>query len=403
MNLSDVKLRSLKSKAKPYRVADGLGLYVQVATTGQRLWRYKYRFGGKEKLLALGMFPEVTLKTAREKLMMARAQLATGADPGELKKQVRVGVSDNTFQSIAAEWMAKFSPDWSPLTLQHTDSRFRRLVFPYIGKRPINDVRPADVLSLLRRIEDSGHLETAHRVMQRIGEVFRYAVSTLRAERDITSDLRGALPPAKVEHMAAITEPRKFGELLRAIDGYEGSPLVKIALQLAPLVFVRPGELRTAEWAEFDLANAQWNLPAEKMKLRRPHIVPLARQSLRLITELRHLTGDGRFLFTNGRSNSRPMSNAATNAALRRMGYARRDVTSHGFRATARTLLDEVLCEPVHIIEQQLAHAVKDPTGRAYNRTAHLVQRTAMMQRWADYLDDLRARRSSTPHEEPET
>jgi integrase len=392
VTLSDAKVKSLRAKASAYKMADGQGLYIHVATNGNRLWRFRYRFGGKQKLLAFGMFPEVSLKLARQRLAEARTKLAEGIDPGELKKLAKSfgDSAANSFEAVATEWLAKFSADWSPITKTQATSRLGRLVFPYLGHRPIDQIKPLDVLGVLRRIESDGNLETAHRVRQRISEVFRYAVATGRVERDVTADLKGALPPPRTEHMAAIIDPEALGGLLRAIESYVGSPMVRIALQLAPLLFVRPGELRQAEWLEVDFDNAEWTIAAPKMKMRIAHTVPLPRQAVALLQELHRFTGDGRYLFSNGRSADRPMSDAAVNAALRRLGFERGEITSHGFRATARTILDEVLGEPPHIIEQQLAHAVKDPLGRAYNRTKHLPQRREMMQRWADYLDGLR-------------
>ncbi|HPH66891.1 MAG TPA: integrase arm-type DNA-binding domain-containing protein, partial [Kofleriaceae bacterium] len=256
MRLSDAKVKSLRPKAMPYKVSDGQGLYVQVAPTGKRLWRYKYRFAGKEKLLALGAFPEVSLRQARERLAEARAALAEGRDPSELKKTAKAEglASANTFEAVAREWLEKFSADWAPITRTQAESRLSRLVFPLMGAKPIDQITPTDVLAVLRPIEADGNLETAHRVRQRISEVFRYAVATGRTERDVTADLRGAIPAPKVEHLAAIITSDKLGGLLRAIDAYDGSPMVRAALQLAPLLFVRPGELRHAEWSEIDWA-----------------------------------------------------------------------------------------------------------------------------------------------------
>jgi integrase len=393
MRLSDAKVKGLKPKAAAYKVSDGQGLYVQVAPSGKRLWRYKYRFAGKEKLLALGAFPEVSLRQARERLAQARSAVADGSDPSEVKKTAKAQAQAvaNTFETVASEWLEKFSADWAAITRSQAQRRFARLVFPIIGSKPIEELSPLDVLAVLRPIEADGNLETAHRVRQRISEVFRYAVATGRAQRDVTADLRGAIPAPKVEHLAAIIEPTKLAALLRAIDAYDGSSMVKAALQLAPLLFVRPGELRHAEWSEIDWTAREWTIAAAKMKMRIAHTVPLCRQALVILRALQQDTGSGQFCLTNGRSAERAMTDAAVNAALRRLGYEKGEITGHGFRATARTLLDEVLGEPPHIIEQQLAHAVRDPLGRAYNRTKHLPQRREMMQRWADYLDGLKA------------
>jgi integrase len=269
-------------------------------------------------------------------------------------------------------------------------SRLERDVFPWLGSRPIVEIKPSELLMALRRVEARGALETAHRIRTVCGQVFRYAVATGRAERDISGDLRGALPPVAEKHHASITDPAKIAELLRAIDGYQGGFVVRCALQLAPMLFVRPGELRAAEWGEFDLDAGEWNIPAERMKMKQAHLVPLSRQAVEILRELQGLTGHSRYVFPSGRSFHRCMSNNAVNAALRRMGYDKDEMTGHGFRAMARTILDEVLHIRPDYIEHQLAHAVKDPNGRAYNRTAHLAERKKMMQMWADYLDGLK-------------
>jgi len=291
---------------------------------------------------------------------------------------------------FCAEWLPKFSPNWAP---SHGDKIIRRLerdVFPWLGARAIAGINAPELLTTLRRIEDRGAVETAHRALQNCGQVFRYAIATGRAERDPTGDLRGALPPVKQTHHAAITDPKAIGELLRAIDGYEGSFVTKCALCLAPLVFVRPGELRNAEWTEINLDLGEWNIPAERMKMREPHLVPLSTQTIKILRELYALTGNGRYVFPGARSSKRPMSDNAILAALRRMGIPKDEMTGHGFRAMARTILDEVLGVRPDYIEHQLAHAVRDPNGRAYNRTAHLAERKKMMQQWADYLDSLK-------------
>ena len=392
MRLSDAKVKGLKAKAAAYKVSDGQGLFVQVAPSGKRLWRFKYRFAGKEKLLALGIFPEVSLRQARERLAEARATLADGKDPSVAKQVAKAEAvaCANTFEAVAREWLAKFSANWAPITRTQAESRLSRLVFPLLGAKPIDQITPTDVLATLRPIEADGNLETAHRVRQRISEVFRYAVATGRTERDVTADLRGAIPAPKVEHLAAIIAPDKLAGLLRAIDAYDGSPMVRAALQLAPMLFVRPGELRHAEWSEIDWAASEWTIEAAKMKMRIAHTVPLCHQAVAILRELQRHTGGGQYCFTNGRSADRAMTDAAVNAALRRLGYEKGEITGHGFRATARTILDEVLEEPPHILDQQLAHIVKDPLGRAYNRTKHLPQRRVMMQRWADYLEGLK-------------
>ncbi|UTV55795.1 tyrosine-type recombinase/integrase [Burkholderia arboris] len=400
MPLTDTTIRNTKPAAKPIKLFDGGGLFLLVTPAGQRYWRLKYRAAGKEKLLALGVYPDVTLAAARRKRDEAREKMAAGIDPGEAKKAEKRSArlsAENSFEAVAREWHAKYGPTWSA---SHGARLLRRLevdAFPWIGGKPIADLAPPDILDVLRRVEKRGALETAHRLHANIGQVCRYAVATGRAPRDVTADLRGALPPVQQEHMAAITDPKQVAELLRAIDGYQGTFPVVCALRLAPLLFQRPGELRAAEWAEFDLNAGIWEIPSERMKRTKQgkasggaHIVPLPSQAIAVLRELHALTGNSRFLFPSVRTKDRPMSDNTVNSALRRLGYDGDTMTGHGFRAMARTILDEGLGVPAAIIEAQLAHAVKDPLGRAYNRTAHLQQRREMMQRWADYLEQLK-------------
>ncbi|HDR9488195.1 TPA: integrase arm-type DNA-binding domain-containing protein [Burkholderia aenigmatica] len=401
MALTDVAIRNAKPAEKQQKLFDGGGLHLLVTPAGGKRWVLKYRFGGKEKSLALGTYPEVTLVEARQKRAAAREMLVQGTDPGEAKKAEKRTQrlnAENSFEAIAREWHAKYAPSWSA---SHGARLLRRLevdAFPWIGGKPIAELAPPDVLDVLRRVEKRGALETAHRLHANIGQVCRYAVATGRAARDVTADLRGALPPVQQEHMAAITDPKQVAELLRAIDGYQGTLPVSCALRLAPLLFQRPGELRAAEWAEFDLDASTWEIPSDRMKRTKQgkaaggaHIVPLPLQAVAILRELQLLTGNGRLLFPSVRTKDRPMSDNTVNAALRRLGYDGDTMTGHGFRAMARTILDEVLAVPAPIIEAQLAHTVKDPLGRAYNRTAHLQQRREMMQKWADYLDRLKA------------
>jgi integrase len=375
MALTDIAIRKAKPQEKPVKLYDSAGLFLLLNPNGSRWWRFKYRFAGKEKLLSMGTYPEVSLKEAREKRDQARKQIAAGIDPGAERKAIKAATGD-TFEAIAREWFAKFSPTWADT---HAGKIIRRLeldVFPWIGARPVREITAPELLAVLRRIEERGALDTAHRAKQNCGQIFRYAIATGRADRDPSGDLRGALPPAKEGHFASITEPKAIGELLRALDGYRGSFVTRCALRLAPLVFVRPGELRGAEWAEFDLDGAEWRIPAERMKTREAHIVPLSTQAVAVLRELHPLTGAGRYVFPNPRTDTCPMSNNAVLAALRRMGYDKAEMTGHGFR--------------VDIIEHQLAHTVKDPLGRAYNRTKHLDEWRRMMQAWADYLDELK-------------
>jgi integrase len=372
---------------------DGGGLYLLVTPSGGKLWRFKYRFNNKEKKLAFGSYPEISLQDARQKREDARRLLANNVDPDAVRKAQKIAKTEETetFEVIAREWHTKFNPTWTPGHAVTIMSRLERDLFPWIGKRPINQIKAPELLAVIRRVESRGALESAHRIRTIAGQVFRYAVATGRAERDPAADLKGALPQPQERHHAAITEPKEVAPLLRALDGYQGHFVVKCALRLAPMFFVRPGELRNAEWSEIDLDEAVWNIPAHKMKMKQAHIVPLCRQAVEILTDLKEVTGASLYIFPSGRSNARPMSNNAVNAALRRMGYDNDTMTGHGFRAMARTILDEVLHVRPDYIEHQLAHAVRDPNGRAYNRTAHLEERRKMMQTWADYLDRLKA------------
>lgn len=391
MALSDLAIRRAKPTEKVQRLFDGGGLYLEISPTGGKLWRQKYRFAGKEKRLAHGGYPAVSLSDARDRRDAARKLLAAGVDPGEHRKAEKAAGLEragNSFEVVAREWLLK--RDWVPGYLSKVEAWLVNDVFPYIGGRPVAELTAPEFLRVARRIEERGAIESAHRIMQNCGQVMRYAIATGRADRNPVADLKGALPPSQERHHAAITHPTTFGALLRAIDGYSGDTVTRAALKLSALLFVRPGELRHAEWAEIDLEAAEWNIPAGKMKMRLPHLVPLPEQAVSILRELQPLTGRGQYVFPGGRSPRRPMSNNAINAALRRMGYSTEAMTAHGFRASARTMLDEVLSIRPDYIEHQLAHAVRDPNGRAYNRTAHLAERRKMMQAWADYLDTLR-------------
>jgi integrase len=391
MALTDTTIRSAKPGERPIRLFDGGGLYLEVSPTGGKWWRLKYRFAGKEKRLSLGVYPDVSLKDARDRRDASRKLLANGIDPSENRKAMKSARADlaaNSFEMLAREWFAKFSATWAANHSDRIIRRFERDIFPWIGARPITEVTARELLSVVRRIESRGALETAHRALGNCGQVFRYATATGRADRDLSIDLRGALPPVKGEHFAATTEPKRVAEILRAMDGYEGTLTVRCALRLAPLVFVRPGELRKAEWAGIDLDAQEWRYIVTKTNT--PHIVPLSRQAMEILRELQPLTGRGRFVFPGARSTGRPMSDNAILAAMRRMGIGKEEMSGHGFRAVARTILDEVLGVRPDYIEHQLAHAVRDPNGRAYNRTAHLPERQKMMQQWADYLDKIK-------------
>ncbi len=393
MAISDTTIKAAKPLPdKSYKLSDEKGLHILINPNGSKYFRLKYRFAGKEKTLSLGVYPETTLKQAREKRDIARKQIADGVDPSENKKAVkesRETSATNSFEIVAREWGAKKVNDWEDKN-NRSKRMLERNIFPWLGSKPITDILPIDILNCLRRVEDRGTIETAHRVLQICGQVFRYAVATSRVDRDITPDLRGALPPAKGEHFASLTEPKDAAPLLRAIDIYTGSFIVKSALQLAPLVFVRPSELRQAEWAHIDVEAKEWRYLVTKTQTQ--HIVPLSTQSIEILTKLQPLTGHGRFVFSSARTpnGSRPMSDVAMLAALRRMGFTKDEMSVHGFRAMARTILDEVLGFRPDFIDHQLAHAVRDANGRAYNRTSHLPERHKMMQSWSDYLEKLK-------------
>jgi len=391
--LTDPKCKNAKPKDKAYKLTDEKSLYLEVMPNGAKYWRMKYRFGGKEKRLAFGVYPETGLKEARAKRDEARKLLADGADPGETRKAMKAAqIADaETFEVVAREWFAKNAASWAENHSNRVIRRLERDIFPWLGNIPIRSIDAPKLLGALRRIEERGAVETAHRALQNCGQIFRYAIATGRAERDITADLKGALQPVKGGHFAAVTDPKQVAELLRAIDTYQGTFTVQCALKLAPLFFVRPGELRQAEWKDFDLDAAEWRYTVTKTDT--AHIVPLATQAMTILQELHAATGHGRYVFPSARTpnGSRPMSDVALLAALRRMGFEKDETSVHGFRALARTILDEVLGFRPDFIEHQLAHAVRDPNGRAYNRTAHLSERKKMMQAWADYLDNLKA------------
>ncbi len=392
--LTDVQPRNAKAKDKPYKLSDGGGLYLLVNTDGAKYWRMDYRYVDSRRTLAFGKYPEISLADARTRRTEARKLLDAGVDPGEHRKAKKAAKSvraGNSFEVIAREWFAKQRDGWAD---SHADKILARLendVFKWLGARPIAEITAPDLLAVIRRIEGRGVLETAHRALANCGQIFRYAVATGRAERDPSGDLRGSMPSVKSRrtHFAAVTEPKQAAALLRALDGYQGSPTVCAALKLSPLLFVRPGELRQAEWSAIDLDAAEWRYTVTKTNT--PHIVPLAAQAVAILRELQALTGEGRYLFPSPRSKERPLSDNGVLSAMRRMAIGKEEMSGHGFRAMARTILDEVLKFPPHLIEHQLAHAVRDPNGRAYNRTSHIEERRLMMQAWADYLDKLKA------------
>jgi integrase len=385
--LTKAKIDAAKPGEKPYKLPDGRGLFLLVSPSGGRLWRFRYRHAGRESMVGLGAYPEVTLKDARDRADEARRQVARGVSPAA-EKRAEVGRQAHTFMAVAQEWLEK--QRFEPATLKKAEWTFRDLIYPYLGSKPITAITAPEILEALRKLELRGRHETAHRTRQRISQVFRYAIATGRAESDPTRDLRGALTPIEVTSRAAVTDPAKVGELMRAIDGYQGDPATIAALKLAPLLFVRPGELRGAEWREFDLDAAEWRIPGLRMKMREPHLVPLSTQALEILRRLQPLTGHGKLLFPSLRSRERPISENTLNAALRRMGFAQDEMTAHGFRAMASTLLNEQGFPP-DVIELQLAHAERNKVRAAYNRAQRLAERRQMMQAWADYLEGLKA------------
>ena len=394
MPLTHTKLRAIKPSNKTQKVFDGKGMYLEVSPKGGTWWRLKYRIDRKEKRISLGVYPDVSLKEARSRRDTARTQIANGIDPSEVRKAEKASKVENganTFEVVAREWFGKQTQGWAESYSSKVIRRLEMYVFPWLGSKPISTIKAPDLLAVLRRIEERGTVETARRTQFLCGQILRYAVATARADRDCSADLKGALAPTKVKHFAAITEPSKVGEVLRALDGYRGTPPVESALKLAPLVFVRPGELRQAEWKDIDLGAAEWRFCASKT--RQDHVVPLARQAVEILLDLKPITGHGRYVFPSARNHKgdRAMSDNAVLSALRRMGIEKDEMSGHGFRATARTILDEVLGFRPDLIEHQLAHAVRDPNGRAYNRTAYLPERRKMMQEWAGYLDKLKA------------
>ena len=390
MALTDLAVKNLKPEAKLKKYSDRDGLYIVVTPQGGKLWRFDYRFRGKRKTLAMGTYPEKSLQDVRDELMEARKMLAKGLDPGEAKRHRKeMERGGDAFELIAREWFSKFSRDWATGHADRVIRALERDIFPWIGLRPVREITAPEYLSVLRRVENRGAVDTAHRLRQIGSAVFRYSIATGRAERDITADLRGAIPPAREGRMAAITDTKEIGPLLRAIDAYRGGIIVKCALRLAPLLFVRPGELRRMEWAEIDFDKAEWKIPAEKMKMRESHIVPLSNQALEILEEIRAVTGEGRYAFPSPRTWERPMSENAVLAALRSLGYTKEQMSGHGFRSMASTLLNAQGWSP-DVIERQLAHVDRNRVRAAYNRHDYLPERQKMMQTWADYLDSLR-------------
>src|SRR5664280_1045885 len=402
---SNLTIKSIRANDDRTRLSDGNGLYLLLFVKGgSHSWRFDYTFDGRRKTLSFGTYPVTTLSLARKKADDARQQVRSGTDPSDVRKAAKKASERrrdddrraddglppvDSFEAVAREWYEKNAPNWAATHSEKIIRRLERDVFPWIGKKPIASIRPVDLLELLRRVESRGAIETTHRVQQNCGQVFRYAVATSRAESDPSRDLRGALTPWKPEHYATLTDPREVGRLLRDIESYEGSFATKCAMKLAPMLFVRPGELRRAEWSEIDLDEAEWRIPAAKMKGRVMHIVPLAKQAVRILAELKPLTDRSAWGFPGVRTNGEPMSENTVNAALRRLGYDRATLTAHGFRGMASTMLHEQGWAS-DVIERQLSHAERNSVKAAYNHAEHLPARRKMMQAWADYLDRLR-------------
>ena len=393
MALTDVAVRNARPTDKQQKLFDGGGLFLLVTPAGGKRWVLKYRVNGKEKSLALGTYPEVSLVEARKRRATARQLLVQRVDPGEAKKADRRAAklaAANSFEAVALAWMEERRPYVEPAQYDKTLARFKNDAFPWLGKRPISEIEAPEILAVLKRVDGRGARFTAHRLRGEISRVFRYGIKEGFCKSDPARDLLGAIPPAQTTHFASITEPTKVGEMLRAFDGFTGTFPVLCALKLAPMLFVRPGELRQAEWTQIDLDRGEWRYQVSKTNT--AHLVPLATQAVSTLRELHALTGAGRYVFPGARDRNRPMSEAAINAALRRLGYdTRTEITGHGFRAMARTILHEELEQKPEVIEHQLAHAVPDNLGGAYNRTRFVKERRAMMQKWADYLDCLKA------------
>jgi integrase len=402
---SDTTIRNIKPGDSRKRLSDGDGLYLLLFVKGgSHGWRFDYSINGKRKTVSLGTYPATGLKLAREKAEAARQLVAAGTDPSEDRQAKRAehgssasGTPSKMFEGVAREWYEVRRGDWAPSYGAKIIRRLEADVFPWVGKLAVDAITPPQLLQVLRRIEARGVIETAHRALENCSQVFRYAIATGRATTDPGRDLKDALKKPLPTHFAAITDPKRLGEFLRAAGGYQGTHVVRAALHLTPMLMLRPGELRHARWEEFDLDQAVWTVPPARMKREKagkengkPHLVPLPRQAVETLRELQALTGEGEYVFRGERHHDRPMSDAAVNAAMRAMGFGADEVTAHGFRATARTIIAERLGYPAEVIEAQLAHSVRDQLGTAYNRTTFIAERTTMMQAWADYLDQCR-------------
>ena len=393
MPLTDTAIRAIKPTSKTAKYFDGGGLYLEVAPSGGKWWRLKYRFQGKEKRISLGTYPTIGLKEARERREDTKKILANGIDPSAQRQAIKASITSidqDSFEVVTREWFDKHVVNLAPSYSKKVRSLFERQIFPVLGAKPIAEVEPTDVLNAARHVEQTGAIETAHRLIQICGQVFRYAIATGRTKYDVSTGLHAALPKVNVKHMATLTDKKRIGQLLRAIDAYGGFFPVRCALKLAPLLFVRPGELQKAEWAEFDLPAAEWRLPASKMKMRQRHIVPLSRQALAVLAELQAYTGNGQFLFPSIRTTTKPIALESMLVAIRSMGFTQDEMTMHGFRGMASTLLNEMGYNR-DWIERQLAHGERDHVRAAYNYAEHLPERRRMMQEWADYLEELKA------------
>jgi integrase len=397
--LTDTAIRRAKPEERTQKLFDGQGLFLEVTPAGGKWWRLKYRYAGKEKLLSMGTYPGTSLKAAREKRDEARA-LLPNVDPSAARKAAkasRTGGAVDSFEAVARRWHSTMASGWSPDHAKRTLLRMENNVFPFVGSQPIGAITAPELLKVIKRVEARGAIETAHTIMQQCGQVFRFGIAEGLCERNPAPDLRGALKPVIVTHMAAVTDPKEVGVLMRAILDYRGHPVTRSALVISALVFQRPGNVRAAEWSEIDLEAGLWTIPSARMKRTvqgkasgRPHLIPLARQAVAELRELKKLTGHGRYVFPSLLTGERPMSENTINTALRRMGFDKTAATAHGFRAMARTLLVEHLDVPPDVIEAQLAHGKSGPLGAAYDRASFMVQRRSMMQSWADYLDRLR-------------
>ncbi len=393
MSLTDVQVRNAKPTDKQYKLAAGKGLYLVVSPKGGKWWRVRYRFSGKQKELSVGTYPDVSLKLATSRRDELRQKLEKGIDPSKERKLEKITAKhadERTFEVIARDWMDKFGADWTDKYKKLTKSRLEQNAFPWIGNSDIDSITAPELLIILRKVESRGALETAHRVRKLCSCVFRYAIANGVAQRDPAADLVGALPPTKTKHLASITDPKMVGALLRAVDGYDGQFITKCALKLSALVMLRPVNIRSSKWEDIDLDTAQWKIPMGSMKMRRTHIVPLSKQAIDILKEVRALTGGGTFVFPSIRTKQRPMSENTITAALRRLGYSGDEMTAHGFRSMASTILHEQGYNS-DWVELQLAHVDGNTVRASYNYAQYLPERKRMMQDWADYLDALKA------------